>query len=149
MKKRILVLFFALLAAMATAGAAQWQPSYTVAVSQAKQTNKPLLLLFTGPTWCPGCIYMEKKVFPTQAFENFATKNLVLARFEFPPPQRNFLEQRPPTTNDMIAQKYEVEGFPTLIMLDANGREVARGGPMDINELMKWLEAAVKAAQAK
>ena len=101
-----------------------WQTDFAVASKQAAQEHKYILLDFTGSDWCPWCIKMDKEVFDQSQFSDFAVKNLVLVKVDFPrkaaqsPAEKN--------QNEELAKKYAIEGFPTYILLDSNGKEVRR-----------------------
>jgi thiol-disulfide isomerase/thioredoxin len=92
--------------------------------SQASTQKKPVLLEFTGSDWCPPCIKQNKDVFEQPAFEKFAKDKLVLVKLDFPrsKPQAPEIKKR----NQQLAEQYEVEGFPTVILLGPDGKELAR-----------------------
>ncbi len=49
-----------------------------------------------------------------------------------------------------LARKFQIEGFPTLIILDSNGREVDRLlGAMSPDELVEALESITQSAKPK
>jgi protein disulfide-isomerase len=101
-----------------------WQTDFTQASQQAAQEHKYILLDFTGSDWCPWCIKMDKEVFSQSQFSDFALKNLILVKVDFPrkaaqPPAEK-------SQNKALAQKYGIEGFPTYILLDPSGKEVRR-----------------------
>ena len=67
----------------------------------------------------------NKDVFEQPAFEEFAKNNLVLVKLDFPraKPQDPEIKQR----NQQLAAQYQVQGlFPTVILLNAEGKELAR-----------------------
>jgi thioredoxin-related protein len=61
-----------------------WQTNYKQALAQAAKENKQVLLDFTGSDWCPYCIQMDREVLGKSQFENFASKNLVLVKLDYP-----------------------------------------------------------------
>lgn len=129
----------------AHAAGGSWQTDYKAALQQAAKDNKYVLLDFTGSDWCGWCIKLDKETFSKPAFKDFADKNLVLVEVDFPnnKPQSDLVIQQ----NKELQQKYGVEGFPTLVLLNPQGKEVARnvgylpGGP---DGLIKWVDAARK-----
>jgi protein disulfide-isomerase len=110
-----------------------WQTDFAEASKQAAQEHKYILLDFTGSDWCPWCIKMDKEVFGGSQFSDFATKNLVLVKVDFP--RKTAQSPTEKSQNEDLAKKYGIEGFPTYILLDPNGKEVRRqvgylqGGP--------------------
>jgi protein disulfide-isomerase len=101
-----------------------WQTDFTQASQQAVQQHKYILLDFTGSDWCPWCIKMDKEVFDQSQFSDFALKNLVLVRVDFPRKTAQSPEVK--SQNGELAKKYAIEGFPTYILLDSTGKEVRR-----------------------
>jgi protein disulfide-isomerase len=101
-----------------------WQTDFNQAAQQAAQEHKYILLDFTGSDWCPWCIKMDKEVFNQSQFSDFALKNLVLVKLDFPrKAAQSPAEKR---QNEQLAKKFGIEGFPTYILLDPSGKEVRR-----------------------
>jgi len=117
-----------------------WQTNFTQASQQAAQEHKYILLDFTGSDWCPWCIKMDKEVFNQSQFSDFALKNLVLVKVDFPRKAAQSPAEK--TQNEQLAKKYAIEGFPTYVLLDSSGKEVRRqvgylqGGA---NAFIDWL----------
>jgi len=112
---------------------AQWLTDYKAALNEAKSTNKPLLIDFTGSDWCPWCIKMDKEVLNTSQFKDYAGKNLILVLADFP--QSKPLPQKLQDQNNQLQQQYAVDGFPTFILVDKGGNVLGKqvgylaGGP--------------------
>jgi protein disulfide-isomerase len=100
------------------ARAAEWTEDYAAALAQAKREHKNLLLDFTGSDWCGWCKKIDTDVFAQPAFVAYANKNLVLVKLDFPRqrPMPDAVKQQ----NQSLKGKYNVGGFPTLILLDAS-----------------------------
>jgi protein disulfide-isomerase len=138
MKRLLLCLF---LATTSLHASDIWGTDYPAALTQASSSKKPILLEFTGSDWCPPCMKLTKDVFEQPAFEDFAKKNLVLVKFDFPRAKEQSAELK--AANEALSQKYQVEGFPTLILLDSTGKEVARivGYQLRTPEaFLKWVQ---------
>ncbi len=111
---------------------ADWTTDFTRAQALAKTEHKLLLLDFTGSDWCGWCQVMEKEIFSQPAFEDYARKNLVLVRLDFP--RAKPLSAEVKLQNRTLAQKFGIRGFPTIVMLDGDGKPLAQlgyvpGGP--------------------
>lgn len=122
-----------------------WSTDYTASTAQAAADKKPVLLEFTGSDWCPPCMKQNKDVFEQAAFEDFAKDKLVLVKLDFPrgKPQAPEIKQR----NQELAAKYEVEGFPTVILLGADGKELARQvgyGGGGVPAFIEWVNKNLK-----
>lgn len=120
------------LGASAASAAEGWGDNYEKAKAQAKAENKLLLLDFTGSDWCGWCIKLNKEVFSQAEFKDYAAKNLVLMEVDFPQtkPQSAQIKQQ----NAKLQGQYKIEGYPTIIVLNAQGKKVGElgyqpGGP--------------------
>ena len=110
-----------------------WETDVKKAQEQAKSSNKLVFLDFTGSDWCGYCKRMQAEVFSKPEFQEYAAKNLILVELDFPrsKPQSAAVK----TQNMKLASEYEIEGFPTLIVLSPDGKRVANffgymeGGP--------------------
>jgi len=124
-----MVAFFAIGSASAKSG---WLTDYKQAQAEAKANKKLLLVNFTGSDWCGWCIRLDREVFSKPEFEEYAKKNLVLLEVDFP--RAKELPPAQKVQNQQLAQEYQIEGFPTLVVLDGDGRTVGLlgytpGGP--------------------
>jgi thioredoxin-related protein len=99
-----------------------WLVDYKQAEGQAKSGKKLLLLNFTGSDWCPGCIMLEREVFATEQFKDYASKNFVLVEVDFP---RSRL-QRPEVAeqNQTLAERFGIQVFPTVVILNSDGKKI-------------------------
>jgi protein disulfide-isomerase len=101
-----------------------WQTDFTQASQEAAQQHKYILLDFTGSDWCPWCIKMDKEVFSQSQFSDYALKNLILVKLDFP--RKTAQSSTEKSQNEELAKKYAIEGFPTYILLDPSGKEIRR-----------------------
>ena len=99
-----------------------WRTSLPDALAQAKKENKQVLLNFTGSDWCPGCKLLEAGVFSKTEFSDYAQKNLVLVQVDFPAQKPQSAELK--AANQALQEKYGVHGYPTLVVLNADGKIV-------------------------
>jgi len=133
MKKILGTLLAATLLWSVNAAETVWQTDLPKAEAQAKTENKIVLLDFTGSDWCGWCIKFRKEVLDTPEFQAYATKNVVLVEVDFP--NKKAITDDLKKANAALKTKYDVSGFPTLIVLDSNGKEIGRqvgyaeGGP--------------------
>ncbi len=131
--KKVLLLAAALGLCFSSArGEANWLTDYAKAQAEAKAAHKLLLLDFTGSDWCGWCRRLDAEVFSKPEFEDYAKKNLVLMKVDFPRGKPLSDEER--KQNYQLAQKFGVQGFPTIILLNGEGEPVGLlgytpGGP--------------------
>ena len=120
-------------------GEANWFTDFAKAQAAAKAEDKLLLLDFTGSDWCGWCRILRAEVFSRPEFEEYAKKNLVLMTVDFPRAKPLSAEVR--KQNQILAQKFEIRGFPTIVILNGDGKQLGLlgympGGPKAfINEL--------------
>jgi protein disulfide-isomerase len=101
-----------------------WLTDFKKAQEEAKAGNKFLLLDFTGSDWCGWCKKFDKEVLLQPEFKDFARDNLVVVELDFPrgKPQTPELKKQ----NRDLAQQYEIVGFPTIVVLSADGQKLWR-----------------------
>lgn len=117
----------------APATLALWRTDFPGALKQARAENKLVLLDFTGSDWCPTCIQLQHDVLSTEKFAAYAGAKLELVKLDFP----RHTAQSPELAraNHDLARQFLIEGYPTLILLNADGKELGRqlggigGGP--------------------
>lgn len=134
------------LALAAVAGATEWKTDFEAAKTEAKKSNRPILMDFTGSDWCGWCIKMKKDSLTQKGFTDYAAKNLVLMEVDFP---RKALPAAKKKANEALKNKYGVEGFPTFVLVSPEGKELGRqvgyvaGGPdAFIAKIESWKKAA-------
>ena len=140
----VLVFLFTL-AGIAGDEATVWQTKFEDAKTKAKSDNKLLLVDFTGSDWCGWCIKLKQEVFDQEAFLKEAPQRFVLVELDFPRTKQ--LPEELKTQNDQLAQQFQVSGFPTILVLDAEGQLIARTGyrPGGPEEYLKHLTEFVTA----
>ena len=120
-----------------------WGDDYKAALATAAKENKKVLLDFTGSDWCGWCIRLKKETFDQPQFKEFADKNLVLVEVDFP--QGKTLSPEVKKQNDSLQEKYSVQGFPALVLLDPQGKMIKQnsgylpGGPKGF---INWVNSA-------
>jgi thioredoxin-related protein len=122
MKKLFIVALF--LASMVFVHAEDWTTDYKAALVQAKAQNKLVLLDFTGSDWCGYCKLLEKEVLTHQSFKDFADAHFILVTVDFP--RRTALPEDLQQQNLALKNKFNVNGFPTLIVVNAKGKDRGR-----------------------
>ena len=65
---------------------------------------------------------MNKDVFSKKEFKDWAKDKLVLVEVDFPDKKQQSEAQN--RHNVEVKDKYEIEGFPTLLVLDADGKKL-------------------------
>ena len=122
--------FFFVPSSHAASGAethASWMTDFAAAKAKAKAENKPLLVDFTGSDWYSWCMKLNKEVFSKKAFQDYATEAFVLVEIDFPSRKiKQSAELK--AQNEALAEKYGIKGFPTILILDADGKVIQQTG---------------------
>lgn len=103
-----------------------WLTSLEDAKAESAKRNVPILADFSGSDWCGWCMKLEKEVFTTPEFKEYASKNLVLLLVDFP--HQKHQSPKLKKQNKELAEQFNVDGFPTVVLLDAKGKELGRTG---------------------
>ncbi len=110
-----------------------WRGSYDSAVVEAREADKPLLVVF-GADWCGPCEQMKAHVFSDKQVADTIEAGFVPLRVDL-------TENGGP--NDSLARRYGVSGIPALYVLDAEGTPVSRSvGYLSKADLLAWLDRA-------
>lgn len=109
-----------------------WLTDMQKAQEIATKEKKDLLINFTGSDWCSWCVKLKEEVFTKEGFEK-AKDKYVLVELDFP----NDESLVPPKTreqNEIWMNRFGIQGFPTIVLTDAQGRPYGslgytEGGP--------------------
>lgn len=135
---------------LATAAEHRWFADYDEAVKVAKEEKKDLLVDFTGSDWCIWCIRLHDEVFEHDTFYDAVSKDYVLVALDFPNKEEVKAKVPNPKRNEELQAKYEIQGFPTVLLMDTDGEVFGqtgyrRGGPEQYVEHVQSLTKAGKA----
>jgi thioredoxin-related protein len=117
------VVFAAEKPALEGAELGKWTMDIVAAKALAKEANKPVFINFTGSDWCGWCQLMDKNVFSKEEWQTYAAENLVLVWIDFPK-NKSLVPAEFATRNRELAKSYKVEGYPTYVLLGADGETV-------------------------
>ena len=106
-----------------------WLTDPEEATKMAVDQDKDLLLLFTGSDWCPPCIKLETEIFSKPEFLEEAKRQFVFLVFDFP--REKQLPDELAAQNKKWAQRFGVERYPTVIVLDKKQRPFGITGYRD------------------
>ncbi len=152
MKIRLVLLGVLFLSVMVSCNSSKssdhgWLTNLEEAAEYAKDENKKILLVFTGSDWCRPCQYLHKDVFESEKFAKFANKNLVLVEMDFPRKAKNKISPEQSKYNNELKRKYKVKGFPTVVIMDNNLKEINRWvgySPTPLHKTISKYKEAIK-----
>ena len=152
MPHRFLATVALCLSALSLSAADGWLTDLDEGIKVAKAEKKAILVDFTGSDWCGWCIRLKKEVFDQKEFAA-ATKDFVLVELDYPQKKKQPAEEK--AKNKALAEKFAIEGFPTIMLLDAEGVPFAQtgyqdGGPVKyLAHLAELLKANTSEGKAK
>ena len=128
MKKEILILVVVLLN-LSTIYAQEWQTNFEKAKNTASTEDKPIILVFQGSDWCAPCIKLDRQVWSTDTFKEYASEHYVMLQADFPRKRENSLSETQTKANTKLAETYNKNGiFPFVVVLDAKGNVLGKTG---------------------
>lgn len=103
-----------------------WTTDYETAVVNSKRSQRPLLLDF-GATWCGPCKKLESTTLKDKEVAYTIQNGFIAVKIDV-------------DRNPDLANKWNVKGYPTLIMVAPNGTEIARrSGFVEAPALLQWI----------
>ncbi len=84
------------------------------ALAQAKEQNKRVLANMAA-IWCTACRKLDREVLSRQRVRDAIVRDYVFARVEYESEE-----------GEAFMEEYQVRGFPTLLILDADGAMVRK-----------------------
>ena len=117
----------------AFAGGEGWTADFGAAKKQAAESKNDLLIDFTGSDWCGWCIKLNKEVFSQEPFKSGVKDKFVLVELDYPK-DKSKLSAETIKQNEELKEKYAIQGYPTILLADAEGKPFAatgyqKGGP--------------------
>ncbi|HPF11377.1 MAG TPA: thioredoxin family protein [Flavobacteriaceae bacterium] len=109
--------------------AQDWQTNLDTAKSLAQQKQEPIILVFQGSDWCAPCIKLDREVWSSETFKNYAKEHYVMLQADFPKKKKNALPETQQRQNQLLAEKYNKQGiFPFVVILDSEGKVLGETG---------------------
>ncbi|MFH6959505.1 thioredoxin family protein [Flavobacterium aquidurense] len=84
------------------------------ALEKAKKENKPIFLDIYA-TWCGPCKMLKKNTFSDKEVGDYYNTNFI-----------NIAIDSETKEGRELVDKYRIEGYPTLLILDKNGKQIAK-----------------------
>jgi thioredoxin-related protein len=126
--KHLLLAIFPALLMQSAVLAQNWTTDFDKARTEAREQGRAIFVFFTGSDWCGWCKKLDAEVLSTGEFKSFATENLVLVKVDFP--RYNPLPPAQKISNDQLAARFNVQGYPSVYVLSKEGNLVGQLGYM-------------------
>ena len=103
------------------------EENWSKALQEAKKQKK-LIFLDAYTSWCGPCKMLKRNTFPDKAAGEFFNKNFI-----------NIALDMEKGDGIAVAEKYQVNAYPTLIIADADGKIITYSqGYVDPNQLIEF-----------
>lgn len=145
MKKNILLFIFLL--TVFNSISQKWQTDLEVAKQSAEEKNQPIILVFQGSDWCAPCIKLDREIWSTEEFKDYAKNNYVMLQADFPRKKKNALPENQQKKNDELAEMYNKNGhFPFVVILDKSGKVLGEMGYLKVapNDYISQINSFIK-----
>lgn len=106
-----------------------WLTDFQQARELAQKENHNILLVFQGSDWCAPCIKLDREIWSSTQFKEYAKEHFVMLKADFPKKKQNRLPADQQAQNDKLAEQYNQEGFfPLVVVLTPNGKVLGKTG---------------------
>ena len=110
----------------------RWLEDFRLAQAIASQLNRDILVAFVSMDSSEWSQRMDQEIFQQEAFKDYARKNLVLVRIDFPTKTRQ--DEKISEQNRLLAEAHGIRGYPTVLFINPRGQKFGeakymKGGP--------------------
>lgn len=122
----------------------EWSTNIIDSAEKAVEEEKLLFVYFAGSDWCPHCMRYEKEVLGSPIFRRYLNENFEPILLDSPR-YREISEEQIAYTQSKLTE-YEIEGFPTIVIMNTDAEEIARlgYGGGGANKFIKEIKSLIK-----
>lgn len=133
----VLVALFVSAAAMAQSGGVAFRDADFAAAKKAAASEGKPIFMDAYASWCGPCKYMTTNVFTQDAVGKFINNNFVPVKYDMEKGE-----------GPKLRGDYGVTAYPTFLIIDSNGKELARVvGSAPAEEFIAKIKAAYPKAK--
>lgn len=103
-----------------------WHTNYEKALQEAKASNKPLFLFFTGSDWCGWCKKLEKEVLDTPEFSKAVGGKMIFVVLDYP--MKKSIDSRVYEQNQALKKQFAIKSYPTVVLINNNEELIGSTG---------------------
>ncbi|MGB6221285.1 VWA domain-containing protein, partial [Haloferula sp.] len=97
---------------------------YQAALTEAKESDRPLMLLFTGSDWSEASIAFEREILRHESFTTWVSWRVVRLDLDLP---RTGIEAEERKARRSLAAQFSIDGYPCTVFFNAaTGEEIGR-----------------------
>ena len=100
-----------------------WYLDYETAISEARNSNKNLLIYFTGSDWCTPCIKLKKDLLAAPEFKK-ASEAYVLLYVDVPKNNKLLSPQQMAHNKALVPRFKKQTYFPVFTVVDETEKEL-------------------------
>jgi len=133
---KVLATLLLIAAPLVAAAPVKWEESYAAAVKRAQAEHK-MIFMDLWAEWCGPCQFLKTKVFPTPEAQAALSKYVPLSVLV------EYKDGKPLEEGSRLAKQFKLNAYPTLVILDSNGKEIRRqvGAFPSGGDLAQWLNS--------
>ena len=146
MRKTILLSLIFMLFSLGSI-AQQWQTDFEQAKKMASKEDKMIILVFQGSDWCAPCMKLEREIWSSEEFIDYADKHFIMVKVDFPRKKKNQLSKEEEAINSKLAEKINPQGyFPMVVLLNKDEEVLGETGykKMSPNEYIEHLKSFIQ-----
>lgn len=127
--KKLIVFALLMIGSLVSVQAQEWLTDFELAKKLSTEEHKPIVLVFQGSDWCAPCIRLDREIWSTATFQEYAEDHFILVKADFPRKKQNALPAELEVQNKALAERYNQQGyFPLVVVLDENGNVLGETG---------------------
>ncbi len=108
-----------------------WQKDYQRAFEESARAKKPLLLFFNGSDCSGWGMKLKHEILSSPEFVALATGRFVCVEIDFP--EHKAVDEHLASERAALKERWKVQEIPRLILIDAEGKEIARFGSTSLS----------------